>query len=80
MVSIRNNPLDKSVVINGIGGLVGPHHIVDLANPDLCVIVEVTKAACGISVVQNYYAYRKFNIKMVLDKGTAKSPAAPIAP
>lgn len=76
LVSVRNSPLNKAVVISGIGGLVGPHHIVDLANPDLCVIVEVTKAACGISVVRNYYAYRKFNVKMVLDKGTAKPPAA----
>mmetsp|Transcript_14550 Transcript_14550/g.57146 ORF Transcript_14550/g.57146 Transcript_14550/m.57146 type:complete len:372 (-) Transcript_14550:109-1224(-) len=75
-VSVRNNPLKKSTVINGIGKLVGPHHIVDLANPELCVIVEVTKAACGISVVRDYFPYRKFNMKMVLDKGTAKPPAA----
>ncbi|KAJ3057738.1 THUMP domain-containing protein 1, partial [Rhizoclosmatium hyalinum] len=38
-------------------------HTVDLKNPDLCIIVEVFKSICTISVVERYYELKKFNLE-----------------
>ncbi|ORY44759.1 hypothetical protein BCR33DRAFT_716720 [Rhizoclosmatium globosum] len=40
-------------------------HTVDLKNPDLCIIVEVFKSICTISVVERYYELKKFNLESI---------------
>lgn len=34
----------------------------DLKNPRLCIIVEIIKGICLLSVVNNYYSYKKYNL------------------
>jgi tRNA(Ser,Leu) C12 N-acetylase TAN1 len=38
-------------------------HSVNLDNPQLVVIVEIFKSACGLSVVQDYYQLSKYNVQ-----------------
>ncbi|XP_050343140.1 THUMP domain-containing protein 1 homolog [Nymphalis io] len=34
----------------------------DLKNPGLCIIVEIIKGICLLSIVDNYYSYKKYNL------------------
>jgi len=65
----RNNSLDKEAVIKEVASIVPPFHCVNLTNPELCIIIQIIKSACGISVVNNYQDYRKFNIQILAIQG-----------
>lgn len=34
----------------------------DLKNPGLCIIVEIIKGICLLTIVDNYYTYKKYNL------------------
>ncbi|CAG9784999.1 unnamed protein product [Diatraea saccharalis] len=34
----------------------------DLKNPTLCIVVEIIKGICLLSIVENYYKYKKYNV------------------
>ncbi|XP_029910705.1 THUMP domain-containing protein 1 [Myripristis murdjan] len=73
----RNSSHNKrDEIIKSIAGLVGklnPKNKVDLTNPELTIIVEVIKAVCCISVVQDYPLYRKYNVQEVVKEDVSKS-------
>ncbi|RKP24630.1 hypothetical protein SYNPS1DRAFT_16893 [Syncephalis pseudoplumigaleata] len=60
---IRNcDRVDRDELIKLIARVVGPHHKVDLTQPDRTIIVEVLKSICGMSVVENYNELKRFNV------------------
>ncbi|KAJ3166871.1 THUMP domain-containing protein 1 [Geranomyces variabilis] len=61
----RNSSIKREVVIDAIAGLVGTDHVVDLKNAEVTVIVEVLTNVCGMSVVRDYQALRKFNLEEI---------------
>jgi len=69
IVEKRNNSLDKDVIIKEVASIVHPSHCVNLSNPDLCIVIQIIKSACGIAIVKNYQYYRKFNVQILSEKG-----------
>ena len=64
----RNNTVMSREKIIEIVAKVMPtdkSHVVDLKNPQLCIIVEVFKSICGISVVEDFYELKKFNVEVL---------------
>ncbi|KAL2912793.1 hypothetical protein HK105_207680 [Polyrhizophydium stewartii] len=59
----NNDKVSRDSLIQTIAPLVPAHHKVDLSAPELCIIVEVFKSICGMSVVRDYYRLRKFNLE-----------------
>ncbi|XP_058462401.1 THUMP domain-containing protein 1 homolog [Malaya genurostris] len=60
-----NNSIDRDGVINELAGLISAKNIGNKANlkhPELAVIVEIIKGLCLISVVPEYYEFRKYNL------------------
>ncbi|KAJ1651675.1 hypothetical protein IWQ61_007816 [Dispira simplex] len=77
---IRNNQrVDRMSLIHTIAEVVGPNHTVDLENPRYFILVDVLKSICFMSVVQDYYRYRKFNLYTIGDSNT-HSPASTQSP
>lgn len=69
MIKIRNNSkMDRMEIIQGVAGVIGEKHKVNLTNPSLFVIVEIFKTVCGISVVEDYFKYKKYNMEEVFEK------------
>lgn len=69
----RNSSHNKrDDVIKSIAGLVAtlnPKNRVDLTKPQLTIIVEVIKAVCCVSVVRDYWLYKKYNLQEVAKEG-----------
>ncbi|KAI8814160.1 hypothetical protein BJ742DRAFT_766569 [Cladochytrium replicatum] len=63
----HNDKLKSHEIIDGIAALVPKHHRVDLKHPELCIMVEVIKSVCGISVVEDYYKFKKYNIEAMFE-------------
>jgi len=62
-IRIRNhNTLDRDELIKLIAKSVPEPHKVDLKVPEVFILVEVFKTICGISVVHDYFRYKKFNV------------------
>lgn len=75
--SIRNNSnLKRDRVIQLTAGIVEEINKegveVDLSNPDLCIIVEVFRMMCGVSVVEDYNKLKKYNLEQVCEKEQVK--------
>ncbi|ORX75087.1 hypothetical protein BCR32DRAFT_297106 [Anaeromyces robustus] len=69
MIKIRNNSkMDRMEIIKGVAGVIGEKHKVNLTNPQLFVIIEIFKTICGISVVDDYFNYKKYNMEEVFEK------------
>ena len=69
MIKIRNNSkMDRMEIIKGIAAVIGEKHKVNLTNPTLFVVVEIFKTVCGISVVDDYFKYKKYNMEEVFEK------------
>ncbi|OBZ72354.1 Uncharacterized protein C25H2.10c [Grifola frondosa] len=58
----NHSTLARNKIIDEIAKCVPEGHKVDLANPELFILVEVFKNTCGISVVKDYYRLQKFNV------------------
>ncbi|KAI8815315.1 hypothetical protein BJ742DRAFT_11919 [Cladochytrium replicatum] len=71
----HNDKLKSEEIIDGIAALVPKHHRVDLKHPELCVMVEVIKSVCGISVVEDYYKFKKYNIEAMFEPTKAQNPS-----
>ncbi|OUM56833.1 hypothetical protein PIROE2DRAFT_25751, partial [Piromyces sp. E2] len=66
MIKIRNNSkMDRMEIIKGVAEVIGEKHKVNLTNPSLFVIIEIFKTVCGISVVDDYFKYKKYNMEEV---------------
>ncbi|KLT45515.1 hypothetical protein CC85DRAFT_306697 [Cutaneotrichosporon oleaginosum] len=64
-VATRNsNALERLQMIKAVAEEVtklSPEHTVDLKNPDRTIMIELFKTVLGISVVENFEKYKKFN-------------------
>ncbi|XP_032233846.2 THUMP domain-containing protein 1 isoform X2 [Nematostella vectensis] len=61
----NNSNMQRDDVIKLLAGLIGEAgkgHTVDLGNPDWTICVEVIKSVCCLSVVNNYKAFKRYNI------------------
>ncbi|RLV91218.1 tRNA acetyltransferase TAN1 [Spathaspora sp. JA1] len=75
-ISKRNfNSLTKDEMIKTIAECIGHDHghKVDLKNYDKLIIVECYKNNIGMSVVENYLKYSKFNLQQIFDKQQSDS-------
>ncbi|KAG2124221.1 hypothetical protein DEU56DRAFT_744708 [Suillus clintonianus] len=60
---IRNhNTLTRMEIIQEVAKCMPAGYTVDLDNPDVFVLVEVFKSTFGMSIVEDYYRFQKFNV------------------
>ncbi|KAI9016495.1 hypothetical protein CLU79DRAFT_762876 [Phycomyces nitens] len=72
---IRNcTKLDRMQVTMKLAGIVGQPHVVDLTNPELTIIVEVIQNVCMMSIVEDFYQLKKYNIESLLGVNEAGVP------
>ncbi|KAH8831424.1 hypothetical protein DL96DRAFT_1587747 [Flagelloscypha sp. PMI_526] len=63
-LKMRNHTtLSRPDLLKTIAECVPPPHKVNLDSPQVFILVEVFKALCGVSVVQDYDTLRKFNVQ-----------------
>lgn len=48
-------------------------HRVDLANPDVIVVVEVLRNICGIGTLDEYERWAKWNMQTIAERHTARA-------
>ncbi|KIK36540.1 hypothetical protein CY34DRAFT_811230 [Suillus luteus UH-Slu-Lm8-n1] len=60
---IRNhNTLTRMEIIQEVARCMPAGYIVDLDDPEVFVLVEVFKSTFGMSIVEDYYRFQKFNV------------------
>ncbi|KAG0694918.1 hypothetical protein DFH29DRAFT_957728 [Suillus ampliporus] len=60
---VRNhNTLTRMEIIQEVAKCMPSNYVVDLDNPEVFVLVEVFKSVFGVSIVEDYYRYQKFNV------------------
>ncbi|KAG2107790.1 hypothetical protein BD769DRAFT_1779427 [Suillus cothurnatus] len=60
---VRNhNTLTRMEIIQEVAKCMPSNYNVDLDDPDVFVLVEVFKNTFGVSIVEDYYRFQKFNI------------------
>ncbi|KAJ3065452.1 hypothetical protein HDU98_011195, partial [Podochytrium sp. JEL0797] len=66
----NNTTIDRDSLIPPIAAIATEtvQHTVSLTEPDICVIVEIFKGVCAMSVVENYYEFKKFNLESIHGK------------
>ncbi|SBT50581.1 conserved Plasmodium protein, unknown function [Plasmodium ovale wallikeri] len=59
---MNNNTLLKKDVLTVLDKCIGKNYSVNLSNPDLAIVVNVSEIMCGVSIVKDYGITRKFNV------------------
>eukprot|EP01119_Soliformovum_irregulare_P000394 TRINITY_DN10270_c0_g1_i2.p1 TRINITY_DN10270_c0_g1~~TRINITY_DN10270_c0_g1_i2.p1 ORF type:complete len:246 (+),score=66.56 TRINITY_DN10270_c0_g1_i2:232-969(+) len=76
----RNNPsMHRTEIIGVIADLVPKSHKVDLKNPDVTIVLEVFKSACGITFEKNYFRLKKFSLA-IHNPPKVESTSTPVDP
>lgn len=60
-----NSSVSRDMIIKELAELVvikNGNNKADLKNPRLCIIVEIIKGICLLSIVDNYFTYKKYNL------------------
>lgn len=60
-----NSSVSRDLIIKELADMVvqkNTDNKADLKNPTLCIIVEIIKGICLLSIVDNYYTYKKYNL------------------
>ncbi|CAH0627051.1 unnamed protein product [Chrysodeixis includens] len=60
-----NSSVSRELIIKELAEMVVLKNInnkADLKNPRLCIIVEIIKGICLLSIVDNYFTYKKYNL------------------
>ncbi|XP_026751483.1 THUMP domain-containing protein 1 homolog [Galleria mellonella] len=60
-----NSSVSRDLIIKELAEMVvlkNGDNKADLKNPSLCIIVEIIKGICLLSIVENYYMYKKYNL------------------
>ncbi|CAK1604316.1 unnamed protein product [Parnassius mnemosyne] len=60
-----NSSVSRDLIIKELAELIvlkNSNNKADLKNPSLCIIVEIIKGICLLSVVDNYFLYKKYNL------------------
>ncbi|KAL0418474.1 UNVERIFIED_CONTAM: THUMP domain-containing protein 1 [Sesamum radiatum] len=60
-----NTGIDRTKVIDAVAKSVPSLHKVDLANPDINIVVQIVKTVCLIGVVEKYKELAKYNIRQL---------------
>lgn len=63
-----NGSVSRELVIKELAELVvlkNSGNKADLKNPKFCIIVEVIKGMCLLTIVDNYFAYKKYNLNEI---------------
>lgn len=71
-----NNNISRDEIIKELADIVAAKNIknkVDLKNPELCILVEVIKGLCCISVLPDYIKLKKYNLVELASKPTEKT-------
>ncbi|KAG8233798.1 hypothetical protein J437_LFUL008018 [Ladona fulva] len=74
-----NNSVVRDEVIELFAGLVksaNPMNRADLNNPQLAVLVEIMKSICCVSVVPNFYGYKKYNLSELVSPTMKENPGS----
>ncbi|KAI9882151.1 MAG: hypothetical protein M1823_006107, partial [Watsoniomyces obsoletus] len=73
-----SNQMKRDAVIQTVAAAVGPKHQVDLKNYDRCILVEIFKGHCGMSVVPgDYEKLRRFNLAEIHEPTVQRDVEAP---
>eukprot|EP00117_Sycon_ciliatum_P032095 scpid5279/ scgid24964/ THUMP domain-containing protein 1 len=70
----NNTDMDRDTIIKAVADVAvegGIAHKVDLANPVLVISVEIVKTMCCMSVVKDFYKFKRYNIHSILTDGRA---------
>ncbi|CAG4937962.1 unnamed protein product [Colias eurytheme] len=68
-----NSSVSRDLVIKELAELIvlkNCNNKADLKNPGLCIIVEIIKGICLLSIVDNYYSYKKYNLHEICKEET----------
>lgn len=60
-----NSSVSRDLIIKELAEMVvmkNADNKADLKNPTLCIIVEIIKGICLLSIVENYFTYKKYNL------------------
>ncbi|CAK1553740.1 unnamed protein product [Leptosia nina] len=60
-----NSSVSRDLIIKELAELIvlkNSSNKADLKNPGLCIIVEIIKGICLLSIVDNYFSYKKYNL------------------
>lgn len=82
-VNRRNfNALERDDIINNIATIVGRDHghTVDLKNYDKLIIVECFKSNIGMSVVEDFMKFERFNLEQIFDKHLRSDTVSRVKP
>ncbi|EPS70509.1 hypothetical protein M569_04248, partial [Genlisea aurea] len=60
-----NTGIERTKIIDAVAKSVPGVHKVDLANPDLHIVVQIVKTVCLIGVVERYKELGKYNIRQL---------------
>ncbi|KAH6834226.1 THUMP domain-containing protein [Perilla frutescens var. hirtella] len=60
-----NTGIDRAKVIDAVAKSVPCVHKVDLANPDISIMVQIAKTICLIGVVEKYKELAKYNLRQL---------------
>ncbi|KAL8480004.1 hypothetical protein ACS0TY_026804 [Phlomoides rotata] len=60
-----NTGIDRAKVIDTVAKSVPSLHKVDLANPDISIVVQIVKTICLIGVVEKYKELAKYNLRQL---------------
>lgn len=80
-----NNSVSRDLIIKELADLIvlkNSDNKADLKNPHYSVIVEIVKGYCLLSVVENYYTFKKYNLHEICktevqDDGEESQPKKP---
>ncbi|KAK9458927.1 uncharacterized protein V1516DRAFT_666578 [Lipomyces oligophaga] len=66
--TLRNHSvLDRDTIIRLVANIVGPSHKVDLKHYDKLILVECFKNIIGISVVEDFEKFKRFNLQAIFE-------------
>lgn len=74
-----NSSVSRDLIIKELAELIvlkNGNNKADLKNPRLCIIVEVIKGICLLSVVDNYFTYKKYNLNELCKEDTSQDSEA----
>ncbi|RUS13058.1 hypothetical protein BC937DRAFT_86415, partial [Endogone sp. FLAS-F59071] len=72
VTEIRNNvTIRKDDVIKKVANLIPVHYKIQLTNPDFVIFISIFKSVCGLSILPDYYKYKKYNLGGILDQRNA---------
>lgn len=71
-----NSSVSRDMIIKELAELIvlkNGDNKADLKNPSLCIIVEIIKGICLLSIVDNYFTYKKYNLHELCKEDAADS-------